>query len=119
MATGHTITITPSRAHVEVTVDGETLAVTDRAVLLDETGIPTRYYLPRDDVRTGLLRRTDLQTTCPFKGDASYWSAEVGGKVLSDLVWSYETPIAGSEGIAGLMSFYPDRVRLTVDGQPA
>ncbi|HTW02568.1 MAG TPA: DUF427 domain-containing protein [Streptosporangiaceae bacterium] len=121
MASGHTITITPSQAHVVVTVGGEKVAETDRPVLLDETGLPTRYYLPREDVRTDLLEPTDTATTCPFKGQASYWSARAGGETHQDLVWSYETPIPQAEGITGLMSFYPDRVELTVNGerQPA
>jgi uncharacterized protein (DUF427 family) len=117
MASGHTIKITPARLHVEVSLDGEKLAESDRPVLLDETGLPTRYYLPREDVRTDLLRPTSTQTTCPFKGEASYWSAEIGGEVHEDLVWSYESPIPQAEGITGLMSFYPDRVKLTVDGE--
>jgi uncharacterized protein (DUF427 family) len=121
MASGHTITITQGSEHVVVTVGGEKLAESDRPVLLDETGLPTRYYLPREDVRTDLLRPTDSATTCPFKGQASYWSAQVGGETYEDLVWSYETPILKAEGITGLMCFYPDRVELTVNGerQPA
>lgn len=117
MSKGHTITITPADLHVEVTLDGTKLAETDRPVLLDETGLPTRYYLRREDVRTDLLQRTDLMTTCPFKGDASYWSANVGGQVHDNLVWSYEAPIPGAEGVAGLLSFYPERVELTVSGE--
>jgi uncharacterized protein (DUF427 family) len=119
MAKGHTITITQGTQHVEVTLGGEKLAESDRPVLLDETGLPTRYYLPREDVRTDLLKPTDSATTCPFKGEASYWSAEAGGETHEDLVWSYENPIPQAEGITGLMSFYPDRVELTVDGKPA
>jgi len=121
MASGHQITITPTRDHIEVTLGGEKLAESDRAVLLNETGYPTRYYFPRDDVRTELLRATSHQTTCPFKGQASYWSAEVGGEVYENLVWSYETPIPQAERVAGLMCFYTDRTELTVNGerQPA
>jgi uncharacterized protein (DUF427 family) len=119
MTTGHKITITPADVHIEVILGGEKLAESDRAVLLSETGLPGRYYFPREDVRTELLRPTASQTTCPFKGQASYWSAEVGGETLDDLVWSYENPIPQAEGIAGLMCFYPDRVELTVNGQPA
>jgi uncharacterized protein (DUF427 family) len=118
MAEGHTITITPGKLHVEIALDGQKLAESDRPVLLDETGLPTRYYLPREDVRTDLLRRTDLATTCPFKGEASYWSALAGGQLHDNVVWSYETPIPGAEGIAGLMCFYPERVELTVTGEP-
>ena len=121
MASGHQITITPSQLHVEVFLGGEKLAESDRAVLLDETGLPTRYYFPRQDVRTELLRPTSHQTTCPFKGQASYWSAEVGGEVHENLVWSYETPIPQAEGITGLLCFYTERTELTVNGrrQPA
>ncbi|HEX9543178.1 MAG TPA: DUF427 domain-containing protein [Streptosporangiaceae bacterium] len=117
MARGHQITITPTGQHVEVTLNGEKLAESDRPVLLDETGLPTRYYLPREDVRTELLRPTSSETTCPFKGQASYWSVQVGQEVYDDLVWSYETPIPQAKGIAGLMCFYTERVHLTIDGE--
>src|SRR4029077_3034408 len=121
MAAGHQITIAPTGAHFEVTLGGEKLAESDRAVLLNETGYPTRYYIPREDVRTELLRPTSHHTTCPFKGEASYWSAEVGGEVHENVVWSYETPIPQAEGVASLMCFSPDRTELTVNGehQPA
>ena len=115
MTQGHTITITPSDLHVEVRVDGQVVAETDHPVLLEETGLPTRYYLPRDDVRTDLLRATNFTTECPFKGHASYWTLELGDKVHDGIVWSYETPIPAAEGVTGLMCFYNDRVDLTVD----
>ena len=118
MSAGHTVTITPTDAHVEVRLDGEVLATSDRALRLDETGLPARYYLPKDDVRMDLLQPTSFHTTCPFKGRASYWSAEVGGTRHDGIVWSYEEPIAGAEAIAGHLSFYPDRVEVTVDGEP-
>jgi uncharacterized protein (DUF427 family) len=117
MATGHTITINPAGRHVEVSVAGQTLASSDRALRLDETGLPARYYIPREDVRTELLRPTASMTTCPFKGQASYWSAQVGDEIYEDLVWSYETPIPSAEQIAGFMSFYPDRVELIISGE--
>jgi uncharacterized protein (DUF427 family) len=118
MTQGHRITITPTDAHVEVIVGGEKVAESDKPVLLDETGLPTRYYLPREHVRTDLLRPTNRETTCPFKGEASYWSVEVGDDVHENLVWSYETPIPESEGITGLMCFFNERVDLVVDGEP-
>jgi uncharacterized protein (DUF427 family) len=117
MASGHKITITPAGRRVEVSVGGQQLASSDRAVLLQETGSPERYYFPREDVRTDLLQPTASQTICPFKGQASYWSAEAGGQRHEDLVWSYETPIADAAAITGLLCFYNDRVELTVGGQ--
>jgi uncharacterized protein (DUF427 family) len=117
MTQGHRITITPADLHVEVAIGGEKVAESDHPVLLGETGLPTRYYLPRDRVRMELLRRTSSETTCPFKGQASYWSVEVGDEVYEDIVWSYDRPIPGAEGIAGLLCFYNERVDLTVDGE--
>jgi uncharacterized protein (DUF427 family) len=114
MTQGHRITIAPADAHVKVVLGGQTLAESDHTLRLEETGLPARYYFPREDVRTDLLRATSFETTCPFKGQASYWSADVGGEVHDGIVWSYETPIPEAEPIAGLMCFYNERVDLDV-----
>jgi uncharacterized protein (DUF427 family) len=117
MSPGHTVTISPSDAHVEVRLDGELLAQSDRALRLDETGLPARYYLPKADVRMDFLRPTSFQTTCPFKGEASYWSADISGQTHDGIVWAYESPILAATQIAGLLSFYPTRAEITVDGE--
>jgi len=109
MASGHEITITPIDQHVEVTVGGEKLASSDRALLLQETGSPDRYYVPAGDVRTELLKPTSTTSTCPFKGEATYWSVEAGGAVHQDVVWSYPDPIPAAEQIAGLLCFWAER----------
>src|SRR5580692_8184032 len=114
MTQGHTISIVPTVAHVEVRLGGRLLASTDRAMKLDETGLPTRYYLPPDDVQMDLLRPTTFHTNCPFKGEASYWSLDLDGEVFDGIAWSYETPIPGAEAIAGLLCFYPERVEMKV-----
>jgi uncharacterized protein (DUF427 family) len=118
MSSGHTVTVTPSDAHVEVRLGGELLAATDNALRLDETGLPARYYIPKTDVRMDRLQTTSFHTTCPFKGEASYWSAEVGGERHYGVVWAYEEPIPAAAAIAGHLSFYPDRTEVTVDGEP-
>jgi uncharacterized protein (DUF427 family) len=118
MSTGHTVTIIPSDARIEVRLEGVLLAATDRSLRLDETGLPPRYYVPRADVRMDVLRPTASHTTCPFKGQASYWSADVSGRSHDDVVWSYETPIPSAAEIAGYLSFYPDRTEVMVDGVP-
>lgn len=114
MNPGHTVTITPTELHVEVRVDGELVAATDHPVILEETGLPTRYYLRRDDVRLDLFRETNFTTQCPFKGQASYWTLQLGDAIHDGIMWSYETPIPSAEGITGLLCFYNDRVELTV-----
>jgi uncharacterized protein (DUF427 family) len=117
MSTGHTVTISPRDAHIEVRLDGELLAKSEHPLRLDETGLPARYYLPKQDVRLDLLRPTSFHTTCPFKGEASYWSADVGGKTHDDIVWAYEAPISAAAAITGFLSFYPNRTEITVDGE--
>src|SRR6266446_5960771 len=112
MAPGHQITITHPRRHVAVTLNGVKVAESDRPVLLDETGLPTRYFLPKEDVRTDLLHPFDRQTSCPYKGDASYWSLDLDGEVFDAIAWSYETPIPSAEGITGLLCFYPQKVEM-------
>jgi uncharacterized protein (DUF427 family) len=119
MSPGHTVTIAPADLHVIVRVDGEVVADSHRPVVLEETGMPTRYYLPREDVRMDLMRATSFKTECPFKGQASYWTLELGDAVHDGIVWSYEAPIPTAEGIAGLFCFYNDRVDLTVESSVA
>src|SRR5256885_5382909 len=116
MTQGHTITVTPADLHVEVSVNGVKVADSDRPVLLEETGLPTRYYLPREHVRADVLRPTSSETVCPFKGQASYWNVEVDGEVHDDLVWSYETPIPQAEGVAGPFFFSNQPVDILLDG---
>jgi uncharacterized protein (DUF427 family) len=117
MTPGHTISIAPTVAHVEVRLGGRLLAATDRAMKLDETGLPVRYYLPPEDVQMDLLRSTTFHTNCPFKGEASYWSLDLDGEIHDGIVWSYETPTAQATEVRGMLSFYSDRTELTVDGQ--
>jgi uncharacterized protein (DUF427 family) len=116
MNPGHSVTISPADRHVVVRVDGEIVAETDHPVLLEETGMVTRYYLPREDVRMDLFRATSFKTVCPFKGEASYWTLQLGDAVHDGIVWSYEDPIDSAAAIAGLLCFYNDRVELSVDG---
>jgi uncharacterized protein (DUF427 family) len=97
----HRITTRPSERHVRVLAGGEVLAESRRAVELDETGLPTRYYLPREDVRTDLLTPSATTSHCPFKGDASYFSAPG----VQDAFWVYEAPSKEeAKPIAGLLA---------------
>ena len=93
------------------------VADTRRPALLFETHLPTRYYIPREDVRMELLDPTSLTTRCPYKGVASYWSVRVGDRVAKNVVWSYAEPIAECPKIRGLLSFFNERVDLYVDGE--
>jgi uncharacterized protein (DUF427 family) len=111
------VDILASSRRIRVEVDGVTVAESDHPHILFETGLPPRYYLPLPDVRTELLRPSDTQTHCPYKGTASYWALDTGRGVHPDLVWIYRTPLPESQKVAGLACFYNEKVDLYVDGQ--
>jgi uncharacterized protein (DUF427 family) len=108
----------PSSRHVKVIVGGEIVAESTRPVILYETGLTSRYYLPKEDVRMDLLTETDKHTRCPYKGIASYWNVTVNGNQYTDVVWSYNDPLPEVHEIKGLVSFYNEAVdSILVDGK--
>jgi uncharacterized protein (DUF427 family) len=114
----HRVDVLASSRHVRVDIDGVTVADSARPVILFETGLPPRYYLPLSDIRTDLLRPSRTQTHCPYKGTAGYWSVDTGQGPHEDIVWIYRTPLPESQKIAGLACFYNEKVDLYVDGEP-
>lgn len=110
------VDILASSRHVRVEVDGVTVAESTSPRLLFETGLPTRYYLPKTHVRLDLLVPTDSASHCPYKGQAQWWSVRVGDEIHEDLAWSYPTPLPESQKIAGLVAFYDEKVDVYVDG---
>jgi uncharacterized protein (DUF427 family) len=111
----HRVDILASSRHVQVAVDGVTVADSRSPRILFETGLPPRYYLPMSDVRLEVLRPTESVTHCPYKGAAGYWAVEVGGTRHEDLAWCYRSPLAESQKIAGMIAFYDEKVDVTVD----
>ncbi|MEU6242557.1 DUF427 domain-containing protein [Streptomyces sp. NPDC047024] len=107
----------PSSRHVQVWIDGTVVADTRRPVLLFETGLPTRYYIPREDVRLDLFEHTDHSTACPYKGTAAYWSWRGEGDVGPNVVWSYPHPLPAVGAVKDLLAFYNEAVDITVDGE--
>lgn len=102
--------------HIHVEVDGVTLADSTRASALYETGLPTRYYLPRADVRMDLLQESTTVTECAYKGTARHWSASINGEVVEDVAWGYEHDVAREgEPVQGLVAFYNERVDIDID----
>ena len=106
----HPISLTPSPGHVIIRFGGAIVAETDRALEMRETTLPPVLYVPRADANLALLQRSSHGTHCPYKGDASYYSIEAGGRRAENAVWSYETPFPAMAAIAGHLAFYPDRV---------
>mgnify|MGYP001817790002 CR=1 FL=1 len=111
------VDVLPSSRHIEVVIDGVKVAESRSARLLFETGLPTRYYLPKTDVRMDLLEATDLRTECPYKGVAGYYDVVVGGNRHENVVWWYPFPAAESARIAGYVAFYNEKLDIFVDGE--
>ena len=102
--------VEPSKRRVRVIVDGSVVAESTRAVRVLETSHPPGWYIPREDVRMDLLRPTTRQTTCEFKGQATYFHVSAGGRDRREAAWTYERPLPGYEAITGHIAFYPGRV---------
>jgi uncharacterized protein (DUF427 family) len=111
------IDILASSRHIRLELDGVTVADSSSPRILFETGLPPRYYLPLSDVRMDLLRPSQTQTSCPYKGTAGYWSVDTGHGLYEDLVWIYRTPLPESQKIAGLACFYNEKVDVFIDGE--
>lgn len=109
------IDILASSRRVRVEVDGVTVADSTSGRFLFETGLPTRYYLPKSDVRMDLLTPTEKVTACPYKGTARYWSVDAGGTTHPDLVWGYDEPLPESRRIEGMVCFYNEKTDIYVD----
>lgn len=110
----------PSSRHVRVVLNGEVVAESKRPVVLHETGLAPRYYLPQVDVRMDLLTPTMTASHCPYKGAASYWSLAVDDAEVNDVVWGYSTPLPEAAKLAGLVAFWPEKsadLEVYIDGQ--
>lgn len=106
----HRVDVRRAAGRAEVTADdGQPIASSDRALVLSETALPNRYYLPREDVSATLHGPTATTSWCPYKGTATYWTVELAdGTRLEDAAWSYEDPYPEAERVRGLVSFWGD-----------
>ena len=112
------IDVVPSSRHIKVILGGEVVAESRQPRLLFETGLPTRYYLPAEDVRMDLLTPTESHSRCPYKGLADYWTVTVGEQIFTDIVWGYPEPIPECPKIKNLLCFFNEKVEaIYVDGE--
>lgn len=112
----HRVDARPSSRHVAVVAGDEVIAETRRPVVLSETGLPNRYYIPVEDVRSGMLELSATHTVCPYKGTASYRSLRAPAGLIQDAAFFYPEPNDGVRAIAGLLCFLADGVETRVDG---
>lgn len=106
---GH-ITIRPAEGRYVIRAGDTVIGQTEAALELKEGAYPPVIYVPRKDIDMTHLIRTERASTCPWKGQASYYSVRTPTELLANAVWSYETPKADVDAIAGYLAFYPDKV---------
>ena len=114
----HPIAIALNPKRVVVKFGGRIVADTRKALALREASYPAVFYIPREDIDMALFSRTQTSSHCPYKGDASYFSANVDGKTASDVAWSYEHPFDAVAEIREHLAFYPDRVESVEERGP-
>jgi uncharacterized protein (DUF427 family) len=108
-----------STRRVRVELDGILLAESRSPVMVFETGLPTRYYVNRTELHLEHLVPSSTVTACPYKGTTSgYWSVRTGDALHPDLAWTYDFPTRQLLPIAGLVSFYNEKVDISIDGRP-
>jgi uncharacterized protein (DUF427 family) len=113
----HRVDARQSSRHVVVRWKDAVIADSHRPVLIFETGLPLRYYLPRADVRAQVLRRAELTTWCPYKGECHYYDIALDGAKRPSALWTYETPLVDAPpGFAGLIGVWHEKLTVTVDG---
>jgi uncharacterized protein (DUF427 family) len=110
----HRIDVRRTSRRVRVRIDGEVVADSTRTLVLFETGLPRRWYFPKEDVRMDLLEASDTDTVCAYKGHASYWSLADE----DDVVWTYRDPEPEVAPIKDHLAFFNERAEIEVDGEP-
>ncbi len=108
----HPITIEPIAERVRVVWRGRTIGDSMRALALAEAGYKPVAYIPREDVDMAFLERTDRVTTCPYKGEANYFTIRDADHHDDNAVWTYERPKPDVGEIASHVAFYPNRVEV-------
>lgn len=107
------IDVLHSSRQIRIEHDGTLLAESSRPMLLFETLLPVRFYLPRDDVAVA-LEPSDTVSYCAYKGRASYFSVPGGPR---DVAWTYLDPLHDAERVRDHVCFFDERVDVIVDGE--
>lgn len=112
----HRVDVRPTSRHIAISIGGTKVADTTRARALFETGLPTRWYVPRADIHAD-LEPTELHTRCAYKGVASYFSVRAGDDLVENVAWTYPDPRHDAEPVRDLICFFNESVDLDIDGE--
>lgn len=115
----HRVDAMPSARQVTVRAAGRVIAQSERAMLVFETGLPMRTYLPEEDVDASVLASSSTVTTCPYKGTTGrYHTVDVDGQRFPDAVWVYADPDPSVAAIAGLLAVDDAQLEVVHEHEP-
>ena len=92
-----------------VRAGGAVLGETTNALELSEGDMPAVIYFPRADLGMAFLEASETRSSCPFKGEATYYSIHTKSVVIKDAGWSYEDPKELVSEIKDYIAFYPQK----------
>jgi len=81
--------------------NNEILAESDKTVVIENN-----HYFPPESINKVYFKNSDTHTHCPWKGEASYYTLEVNGKINKDAAWFYPTASQSAKKIEGYTSFW-------------
>ena len=112
----HRVDVRPTSRHIAISAGDTILADTTQARALFETGLPTRWYVPREDVQAD-LEPSETRTQCAYKGTASYFSVRLDDDLLENIAWTYRDPRHDAAPVRDLVCFFNEAVDLDIDGE--
>lgn len=81
--------------------NGQVIAESDDTVIVENN-----HYFPIESIKEAFLKESQLKTTCPWKGVASYYSLYVDGKLNENAAWFYPDASAAAKPIEGRVAFW-------------
>jgi uncharacterized protein (DUF427 family) len=103
--------LTPHPGELKVRAAGTVIVETRRAVVVHETGLPPRYYVPREDVRADIAVGQGAGT-CPWKGEWRHLDVTVAGERIANAAWTYFATTPVCDPVKDFVAFYPEKVEL-------
>jgi len=100
------ITIRPATGTWVIRAAGAVIGESDNALELTEGDYPSIIYFPRSDIAMAFLDQTEQTSSCPFKGEATYFSIAAKSGPIKNAGWSYEKPKPDVAAIKDYIAFY-------------
>jgi len=72
----------------------------------DTVIIENNHYFPMASLDMSFFNASDTQSTCPWKGQASYYSLIVNGKENIDAAWYYPSPKTAAKQLTDRIAFW-------------